>query len=118
MRQSLRDALQKVGLRLKDDWLSACAAHLQATHAGFDSLPLDRQARACSVARGAASSRRRETPLPTLSRVARCAAVSLSAQVELVYAQFLDADLNTAGAGCLPDVEARRLRVHARAFAP
>jgi hypothetical protein len=31
-------------------------------------------------------------------------------QLELVYAQFLQCDLNTAGAATLPDVEARASR--------
>ncbi len=45
MREALRGALRNLGLSLREEWLSACEAHLRATHAAFDALPLDRQAR-------------------------------------------------------------------------
>jgi hypothetical protein len=45
MRAPLRAALRNLGLALRDEWLVACDAHLRATHANFDALPPDRQAR-------------------------------------------------------------------------
>lgn len=41
----LRAELERLGLRLKVAWLESCEAHLRATHAGFDTMPLERQAR-------------------------------------------------------------------------
>ncbi len=81
MREALRGALRDLGLSLREEWLSACAAHLRATHAAFDALPLDRQARGARRARahhalwraGGALTRQREnisanaTPLRRLS---------------------------------------------------
>ena len=41
----LRAEMERLGIRLKVAWLESCEAYLRATHEGFDTMPLERQAR-------------------------------------------------------------------------
>lgn len=42
----LERELQRLGIRVRDDWLAACTAHLQSTSGPFLALSLDKQVRA------------------------------------------------------------------------
>ena len=45
MSSALERELQRLGLRVRDDWLAACTAHLHAACGPFNSLALDKQVR-------------------------------------------------------------------------
>jgi hypothetical protein len=116
---SLERELQRLGLRVRKDWLAGCSAHLQATCGPFQAASLDKQVRApCCLLRRPitwAVDHARRAPAGHVCKGAGltapttpCRLTPVSAhQVQLVYAQFLEADLNCAGAGSLPDVAVR-----------